>query len=248
MGLFVCIPGHWTGVACQRQHWTSHKRQCRILAEDELRSSFGQYDGDELQRLLTDPDPSERQLLPKFSAITWTLCPSFYGVHVLSLVRRAYLLPTGPLLPGSPAPGDNKERLIGLFKRAAMEPPWPELPERKEAFDAYLMALTFIDDLGAPEAALEISGGHVENVERRVEAANCVAKFYIYRLEWLLTAAQDCERDADKRSTYVAEAKEFMARATRSLRGLQPQDFDSYVRSPDITCLTCRTRLRACGG
>jgi hypothetical protein len=217
-----------TGAACQRQHWSSHKRQCRDLAEEERRSTFGHYTASTIKRMLSNPKPSELRLLPKFSAITWTIRSRYSELHIASLVTRSTMLDLG-----RPAPGDTKEGLIRLLKRAITEHPWPKLPEgTEETFDTQLRATTSIADLGEPEAAVEIFRAHVEEIEREVVAPNHVARYYIYRLEWLLSAARKFNGHAAKRGAYVAEAKGLMGRATRSLRGLQSQAWTALVGSP----------------
>jgi hypothetical protein len=175
---------------------------------------------------LNAPEPSELALLPKLSAITWSIRPRDYPIHINSLISRSnLLLDTGP-----PAPGDTKETLTRLLKRAATELPWPELPEGTEhMFDIHLTALSCIAAFGEPEAAVDILSRHVENLERKLVAPSYMAKYYIYRLEWLLSAAVKFESDEGRRDAYVAEAKGLMGRATRSLRDLQSQDWNSNV-------------------
>jgi hypothetical protein len=208
-----CVADPPTGVACQRQHWSSHKRECKVLAEAELRSTFGHHTVSDIKRLLSYPDPSELRLLPKLSAVTWTTRPEYSGVHTSSLISRADLLGMG-----RPAPGDTKEGLIRLLKRAVMELPWPELPGgTEEMFKTQLTALTRIAESGEPEAAVEILSRHVEDVETGVKARDHVAIYHIYRLDWLLAAARKFNGHEGKRGAYVAEAKGLMERATRSL-------------------------------
>jgi hypothetical protein len=154
--------GSLTGAACQRQHWTSHKRECRTLAGLELQSTFGRDTEHHFLRILLEPRPSDIPVLPKLSAITWTLRSHHGGLHHISLSRRAALLDMG-----QPAPGDTKETLLRLVKRAITELPWPELPGRTEdLFTLNMRALTIIADYGDPEAAVEILSRHVEEVER----------------------------------------------------------------------------------
>jgi hypothetical protein len=215
------------GAACQRQRWTLHKRQCRDLAEQEFCSTFGRRTGADLGRLLNDRDPPELPLLPKLSAITWTTRSHDSDLHVASLNCRARHLDEG-----RPVPGDTKEMLTRLLKRATTELPWPELPGGTEMmFQIHLRALTKTTRLGEPEAAVEVLSRHVEEIERKVVAPNHVAKYYIYRLDLLLEAAMKFEEDEGKRDAYVAEAKGLMGRATRSLRSLRPQDWDFLVRA-----------------
>jgi hypothetical protein len=147
--------------------------------------------------------PSDRRLLLKLSAITWTIRPEVHRQHLACLKTRAFLV-----LSGQPAPGDTKEVLIRLFKRATSELPWPALPtETGDLFSDYLGALAFVDQMGEPEAAVEILSRHVGEIERRLIAPNHVARFYIYRLDWLLAAGEKFEKDEGKRGAYVAEAK-----------------------------------------
>jgi hypothetical protein len=196
-------------------------------------------------------------VLPKLSAITWTIRPHIFYMHLFSLMSRGKCLELG-----RPAPGDTKETLIRLLRRAATELPWPELPAKtKDMFDTSFGALDVIARLGEPEVAVDILSRHVEDIERKVVALNYVAKYLIYRLHWLFLSAVKFEEDQGKRNAYVAEAKGLMGRATRSLRGLQPQDFDYNVRDHGVTLGTawltslfemwqvsnkCRTLLR-CG-
>jgi hypothetical protein len=70
-------------------------------------------------------------------------------------------------------PGDTKDMLTRLVKRATTELPWPELPGgTDEMFAVHLRALTMIAQYGEPEAAVEILSRHVEDVERGVVAPN----------------------------------------------------------------------------
>jgi hypothetical protein len=226
--------GPLTGVACQRQHWSSHKRQCRDLAHAEFLSTFHHRTRDDLERILRHPEPSELPLLPKLSAITWTTLPYLPEMHFLSLISRGLLM-----IDGRPAPGDTKEGLIRLLKRATTELAWPELPGGTHQMITHrLRALTIVSDLGEPEAAIEIFSRHVEDVERKVVAPNHVAMCSIYRLDWLLAGAWKFEGDEDKRGAYVAEAKGLMERATRTVRALQPQDFDGDVRASTSPYMT----------
>jgi hypothetical protein len=103
-------------VACQRQHWTSHKRQCRELADAELQSIFSRMKHNRMIRVLGNPSPSEAHVLPKLSAITWTIRPECSDLHMVS----------------RPAPGDTKETLVRLLKRAAAELPWWEIAGQYE--------------------------------------------------------------------------------------------------------------------
>jgi hypothetical protein len=133
---------------------------------------------------------------------------------------------------GRPAPGDTKEGLIRLLKRAVTELPWPKLPGgTEEMFETQLTALTRIAESDEPEAAVEILSRHVEDVETGVKARNYMAIYHIYRLDWLLAAARKFNGHEGKRDAYVAEAKGLMERATGSLRSLQPQDWDVPVGS-----------------
>jgi hypothetical protein len=202
-----------TGVACQRQHWSSHKRQCRALAEHEYISTFECLKHEDLARILDTPDSSELPILLKFSAITWTTRSLYGDVHIITLITRSKLLITE-----QPVPGDTEGGLTRLLKRALTELPWPELPEGTEQiFDFHLTALSFITAFGEPEVAVEILNRHVEDVERMIVAPNDLAKYYMYRLHWLLAAGVEFKEDEGKRGAYVAEAKGLMGRATRSL-------------------------------
>jgi hypothetical protein len=216
------LNGPRTGVACQRQHWSSHKRQCRALAEDEYLSTYGHRTREWMLQLLDDPDPSGLPLLPKLSAITWTLRPDLCYLHFQSLVGRALCIGRE-----RPAPSDTKEKLVRLFKRAAPEIPWLELPGGAEGlFRMPLRALTVIDKFGEePEAAVEILSRHTEYVERHMVAPRHVARYCLSRLGWTLAAAVKFKGDEAKRGAYVAEAKGLMERATGSLRGLHPEDW-----------------------
>jgi hypothetical protein len=107
-------------VACQRQHWTSHKRHCRALAQDELRSFVERRTNVEIQKVLNNPDPSELPLFLKLSAITWTI--RHHELHLRSLVIRAAWLESG-----RPVAGDTKATLARLLKRATAELSWPSL-------------------------------------------------------------------------------------------------------------------------
>jgi hypothetical protein len=97
-------------------------------------------------------------------------------------------------------------------------------------FTTHFSALSMIASLGEPEAAVEILNRHVEDVKRKIVAPKDLAAFSIYRLEFLLWAAREVEGDAAKKGAYVAEAKGVMEQATRSLRYLEPQDWDDKVR------------------
>jgi hypothetical protein len=212
-------------VVCQRQHWPSHKRQCRALADAELKAIVQRYPNLGVQTVMNAPDPSVVTLFLKISAITWTIRPRECHVHFVSLVSRAMIL-----LDGRLAPGDTSETLTRLLKRACLELPWPELPGGTvELFNTHFAALIMIAQLGEPEAAVEILNRHVEDVEKRVVAPKDLAAFSIYRLNFLLGAAVKAKEN-EKKGDYVAEAKGVMERATRRLRYLQPQDFDSRVR------------------
>jgi hypothetical protein len=128
--------------------------------------------------MLTDPDPDERALVPKLSAVCWTLRdspspPDYTALHIMTIKVR-----TSWLHEGQPAAGDTKELLIRLLKRATTELPWPELPGgTKKMFDDQIFALKFIAKWGEPEAAVEILGRHVEDVERHVVAPNRLATY-----------------------------------------------------------------------
>jgi hypothetical protein len=103
-------------------------------------------------------------------------------LHVASLMARAAFLDEG-----RPAPGDTKETLIRLLKRAVTEVPWPELPEKAEdMFNRQFRALTIIAEFGEPEAAVEILSRHVQNIEGHVVAPLHVAEYYFHRTDWLL--------------------------------------------------------------
>jgi hypothetical protein len=146
-------------------------------------------------------------------------------MHIDTLVTRGILLNDG-----RPMPGDTQETLIRLLKRGLTELPWPELPGgTKMLFGVHLRALTLISQYGEPEAAIELLSRHVGDVERGVVASKGVAAYYMYRLDLLLSAAMKAEEHGEKRAAFVAEAKGLMERATRSLRGLQPQDWDQLV-------------------
>jgi hypothetical protein len=214
-----------TGVACQRQHWTSHKRQCRVMANAEFVSNFGLHAIDATLRMLNDPVPSDFPLLLKLSAITWTTRPDSSGLHFASLKTRALLLDKR-----RPVPGDTKETLLRLLKRAVTELPWPELPQGiKDLFEFHLQALNMVRGLGEPEAAVEIFTRHLEEVERKVVAPSHTAKLRLYHLEWLLSAADKVRRDDGRKNAYLAEAKGLIERATRSLRALQLHDWNPCV-------------------
>jgi hypothetical protein len=160
------------------------------------------------------------------------------GLHFLSLMSRADLLDDG-----RPAPGDTKKGVIRLLMRAATELSWPKFPrETDDLFSLHLRALLMISRLGEPEAAIEILSRHLEDIERSVVAPDLVATYCIYRLEWLLSAAIKFYEDDGKRCAYVAEAKGLMERATLSLRGLPPQDWDETVS--DFSAI--QLRLVAC--
>jgi hypothetical protein len=221
-----------TVVACQRQHWTSHKRQCRALAQDEFCSTFGRYSRAEQERILSDPTPSELSLVLKLSAITWTLRPLANHVHIVSLNSRASLLDEG-----TPVPGDTKEKLSRLLKRAVTELPWPELSGGvHEMRGAYFRALTTLAYFGEPEVAVEISSRHVEDLERHVVTPDFVATVHICRLDLLLAAAWKNKDDEDKRGAYQREAKGLMERVTRSLPGSPRQEWDFLVSHHQQTC------------
>jgi hypothetical protein len=222
-----CCADPRTGVACQRQHWASHKRQCRALAEVEFHSCLELDTQRQLMNNVDDPQPAIAALLTKCSAITWTLRsnPYYANQHHVSLVSRGALVESG-----RPAPGDTKETLTRLLKRAATEIPWPELPGGTEQmFCTQMRALIIIADFGEPEAAIEIMGRHVEDVERHVVARKFVVAYLICRSQWSLLAALKAWDDKEKTAGYVAEAKGLMERATRSLPGLQLHDWDAEV-------------------
>jgi hypothetical protein len=98
--------------------------------------------------------------------------------------------------------------------------------QRRIGFEAYFHTVTFVGLFGEEVAAVETLRRHAEDVERRVGAPNLVAKYYVCRLQALLAAAEKIE---ERRGAYVAEAKGVMERATRSLRGLQSEDWDNIV-------------------
>jgi hypothetical protein len=202
-----------------------HKRQCRELAQDEIRSIFDRMGEQEMSRICQYPKPSNLPLLLKLSAISWTTRPAFYDIHFVSLLGRATLLnKEGPSL------SDTQERLLSLLKRAASEAPWSEPPEgMAHKPETYLRSLTDIARFGEPQAAVEILNRRVQDAERNKMAPKVLAKYYIYRLALLMSAAVKCEGDEGKRGAYVAEAKGLMERATRSLRGLQPDDWSASV-------------------
>jgi hypothetical protein len=206
-----------------------HKRQCRDLAQLTVASIFKRHTLDKVLQMMINPNPSELPFLLKLSATTWTTRDINEGLHFRCLESRATFLRRG-----QPAPGDTEEGLIRLLKRATTELTWPELPEGTEKmFDWQLRSLSLIAKFGEPEAAVGILNRHVEDTERKMVApsyASYVAKFYIYRLDWLLSAAQKVEGDEGKKGAYVAEAKEVMERAARSLRDLRTEDWDSEVR------------------
>jgi hypothetical protein len=158
-----------TGVACQREHWTSHKRVCSALAHDEFGSTFARPPYDMLERILNQPGPSECLLLPKLSAITWTI--GLHNVHFASLARRVSLLQLE-----RPAPGDTKEGLIRLLKRAATVIPWSNLSKAAHGnVVTQLSTLTNIVRLGEPEAAVKILARHAEDVEGHAVAPHRLA-------------------------------------------------------------------------
>jgi hypothetical protein len=145
-------------------------------------------------------------------------------LHIFVVGTRGLLVSEG-----RPVPGDTKKTLIPLIKRATTELSWPELPGKTDIVVAgHLRALTIIARLGEPEAAVEILARHVEDIERGLDAPNHLAVYYLYRLSWLLSAAVKV-MDKEKSGAYVAEAKGLMEPAIRSLRGLQPHDWDRYV-------------------
>jgi hypothetical protein len=181
-------------------------------------------------------DPSNVPLLLKLSALTWTARPE--KLHVLSICCRASLVDKG-----RPAPGDTQERVNQLLKRAVTEIPWPELPGGvKRMFEVQMLALHFMARLGEPEAAVEILSRHVEDIESEVGASflglGYIAKYYIYRLDWLLSAAVKFEGDEEKRGAYVAEAKGLVGRAipTLAVRALARQN---------RTCFCVAIKVRA---
>jgi hypothetical protein len=222
-----CVSAPRAGAVCQKQHWPSHKRQCRDLAHAELRSIRERHTTRGLNRILKDPDVSELPFLLKLSAITWIVRPhrDYSNWHLCTLIIRKALLEQR-----RPAPGDSEELLVRLLKRATRELPWPQLPaDTEEMFDTCFRALTFIGQMGEPEAAVEILSRHVDDIERRVVAPNFMAQYYICRLDWLLAAAWKFDEDEGKRGAYVAEAKGLVGRATRSLRSLRSRDFDILV-------------------
>jgi hypothetical protein len=216
------------GVACQRQHWATHKRQCRALAREEVRSLYGRQTLEEYNRILLQPDPSNFPLLSKISAITWTTRPLHSTLHVISLHGRAILVELG-----RPGPGDTRETLIRLLKRAATELPWPEVPAKM--FDVHWRALSIIADLGEPEAAVEILGPHAEDMESKVVDSYIAAYYCIFRLGWLLSAARKFKEDEGKRGAYLAEARGLMPRAIRSLQELQVEYWDELVSDSTST-------------
>jgi hypothetical protein len=138
-------------------------------------SAFKHYGTEEVLRIIEDPDPSELTLLLKFSALAWTL-RSKSGtakLHIVSLLSRAEMC-----IKGRFAPGDTKEALIRLLKRAMTELPWPELPQDTHAmFAIQFGALALMAELGEPGAAVEIFNCHVEDVERHVVAPKHVARY-----------------------------------------------------------------------
>jgi hypothetical protein len=214
-------------VACQRQHWTSHKRQCRALAVDEFHSTFESDTETQLTRIVFDPQPASVALLSKCSAITWTLRSTSYyaNLHHASLISRGVLVEKG-----RPAPGDTKDTLTRLLKRAVTEIPWPELPGGTKAMFSFQMkALIVIANFGEPEAAIEIMNRHLEDVERHVVARKFVVPYTICHAQWLLSAAVDGSEDTEKKAAYMAKAKGLVERATRSLRGPRLHDWDAEV-------------------
>jgi hypothetical protein len=201
-----------------------------------MQSIVGRYGPADFDRIMYSPDPSELPLLLKVSAITWTSRPLSDELHIVCLNTRARYL-----TKGRPAPGDTKETLTRLLKRAVTELAWPELPQgTSEMFEAHFGALSMIAELGEPEAAVEILSRHVEDVESKVVDRKYAAKYYIYRSNWLLSAAWKVRGDEGKRGAYVTEARGVMERATRSLRVLQPEDWgNALVRAstPSENCL-----------
>jgi hypothetical protein len=138
-----------------------------------------------------------------------------------------------------PAPGDTKDRLMPLLKRAVTELPWPELPKGIPAlFLTCFGALSLIADFGEPEEALEILSPHVKDVESKVVDRNYVAQYYIFRSEWLVSAAEKFKEDEGKRGAYVAEARGAMGRAVRNMPSLEADAWTagdaevSYLTSP----------------
>jgi hypothetical protein len=174
-----------------------------------------------MKRIMFHPKPSELPLFPKLSAITWTTRPQHCELHIQGLIGRAILLDKG-----HPLPGDTKDKLIQLLKRAVTELPWPELPGGTiEMIETYFGALALIVQLGEPEAAVEISSRHVEDVEKKVVASDHLGICHVFRLHWVLCAALENKDDKGKRGAYVAEAKGLMERVTRSLRGSRSQEW-----------------------
>jgi hypothetical protein len=143
------------------------------------------YSREEFFRIMTDPDPSELPLLLKVSAISWTTRPTCNDWHFISVIHRAT-----SIIKGRPAPGDTKETLLRLLKRATSELAWPELPKGTEKlFLMCFRALSLIAGFGEPAAALAILDRHVNDLENKVVDREYAAKFYVFRLDWLLSAA-----------------------------------------------------------
>jgi tetratricopeptide (TPR) repeat protein len=154
----------------------------------------------------------------------------------LSLNSRA-----ASLDEGQPAPGDTKETVLRLLKRATTDLPWPKLPAgAAEMFLTHFRALFYVARLGEPELAVEILNRHVEDIERRVVAPSDVARYCILRLEWLLSAAIKLQDDLLKSNAYVAEAKGLLGQATRNLRGLkQLEEWTNHVSDLRVTSFHC---------
>jgi hypothetical protein len=151
-------------------------------------------------------------------------------MHALTLVNRMSLVGRG-----RPVPGDTKEGIARLLKRAALVFPWPDLPPeglggRDQALEIYLRSLVMIARSGEPEAAVEILSRHVQEIERRVLSPRLATLYCLSHLDLFVSAAVKFEGDEGKSGAYVAEAKGAMVRATRSLRGLQLEDWDCEVR------------------
>jgi hypothetical protein len=222
--IVACHIAPRTGAACQRQHWTSHKRQCLALAEHEFASTFGHYTEDKMAVFVNNPGPSDVQLLLKLSALSWTLRSGYAYLHFASLNGRAILLHDE-----RPAPGDTKEGLLRLLRRAATEFGILDLYRSTPiAFEEHLENLSWTARLGEPETAVDIfrcHTGHV-NLERQGVAPESLATYYIRRSECVLLAAVKFERDEGRRGAFVAEANGVMERATRTLQGLQLEELD----------------------
>jgi hypothetical protein len=113
-----------------------------------------------------------------------------------------------------------------------LELTWPELPKGIGKLLTCFGALSMIAKFGEPETALAILNQRVNDLERKIVGREYEAKYYIYRLDWLVSAAWKFKEDEGKRGAYVEEARGLMGRAIRSVRGLQQQNYDQPVSGP----------------